>query len=261
MRLQTAVGDIHYEEWGKNNGPAVIFSHGRSHDHRTFAHQAEHFQKTHRVILWDLPDHGKTTVRPFTFAKAAAAMETLLDHLSIERAVHVGVSLGGFLGQYTAIHKPERIAALVDIASMPIYGSLSKRRAKIAAFFMRITAPLFPNRFFAWAAAKKMAYGGEVELYVKRQSLEFGKKRLLQTNLELMRELSRKHPHDIDKKTIIIHGEKDGKVLIKKSRKWAESKHVVAHVLIEDAGHLCHQQRPASVNGVLGEFLASLENA
>ncbi len=259
MVLKAEHGDIHYEERGDKDAPPLIFSHGRSHDLKTFVHQAEHFQKTHRVILWDLPDHGKTTIRPFTFARAAEAMVALLDHLAIERAVHVGVSLGGFLGQYMAIHKPERIAALVDIAAMPIYGSLSKRQAKTAAFFMRLIMPLFPNRFFAWASAKKMAYGGDLETYVREQSLAFGKKRLLQTNLELMRELSRDHPHAIEKKTIIIHGEKDGKVLIEKSGKWADEEHVADHVLIEKAGHLCHQQQPTPVNRVIEGFLASLD--
>ncbi len=258
MLLKMAAGDIHYDERGSKEGLPIIFSHGRSHDHQTFVRQVEHFQKSHRVVVWDLPDHGKTTVRPFTFANAAEAMESLLDHLGIESVVHVGVSLGGFLGQYMAIHKPERIRALVDISAMPIYGSLSKRQAKTAAFFMRLTMPLFPNRVFAWASAKKMAYGGELETYVKRQSLEFGKKRLLQTNLELMRELSRAHEHAVEKKTLLIHGARDGNVLIKNGRKWAESEHVVGHHLIEEAGHLCHQQKPMPVNEAIETFLTSL---
>jgi pimeloyl-ACP methyl ester carboxylesterase len=42
----------------------------------------------------------------------------LLDHLGIQKAIVVGFSLGGLIGQNFAIHNPERVLGLVVVASV-----------------------------------------------------------------------------------------------------------------------------------------------
>jgi pimeloyl-ACP methyl ester carboxylesterase len=49
----------------------------------------------------------------------AGDLEDLLDHLGIERAALVGWSMGGFVAQRLALRAPQRISAMVLLASAP----------------------------------------------------------------------------------------------------------------------------------------------
>ena len=57
----------------------------------------------------------------------------LLDALGIERAHFLGLSLGGFVGQWLGIHAPERIDRLILSNTSPRLGPPSEFDARIAA--------------------------------------------------------------------------------------------------------------------------------
>ena len=60
---------------------------------------------------------GRTPKVPYTLAEMANDILSVMDHLAIERAHVVGVSMGGMIGQRFAIDTPQRLASLTSIMS------------------------------------------------------------------------------------------------------------------------------------------------
>src|ERR1700761_4789506 len=89
---------LHYEETG--SGTPVIFVHEFAGDHRAWEAQMRHFGQRYRAITYaargyppsDVPDD----VARYSQARAADDIAAVLDHLQIDKAHIVGLSMGGF---------------------------------------------------------------------------------------------------------------------------------------------------------------------
>jgi pimeloyl-ACP methyl ester carboxylesterase len=109
--------DIRYEDSG-GDGPAVVFSHGFLMNHTMFDAQVAALAGDYRCIRWDERGFGGTTATgSFTYWDSADDAVGLLDYLSIDRAVFVGMSQGGFLSMRAALAHPDRVRAIALIDS------------------------------------------------------------------------------------------------------------------------------------------------
>lgn len=110
--------EIHYEDSG-GSGPVVLLGHEFFMDRTMFAAQADELAPEFRIVAWDARGHGRTRDEglPFTYWTAARDALTVLDQLGVERAVIGGASQGGFSAMRTALLAPERVAALILIAT------------------------------------------------------------------------------------------------------------------------------------------------
>lgn len=79
----------------------------------------EPLAKSHKVIAVELQGHGRTadTDRPLAMETMGDDIAALLDHLSIQKADIVGVSLGAAVGLRMAIQHPEKVHRLVVIST------------------------------------------------------------------------------------------------------------------------------------------------
>jgi pimeloyl-ACP methyl ester carboxylesterase len=107
--------EIYYEIAGAGE-PTVILIHGGMLDCRMWDEQFELLAKTHRVLRYDASAHGKSTLPPDVYWDFADLRE-LMNQLGIERAVLVGLSLGGKVAIDLALENPERVQAIVAVSS------------------------------------------------------------------------------------------------------------------------------------------------
>jgi pimeloyl-ACP methyl ester carboxylesterase len=108
---------IGYEDTG-GSGPAVLFLHGFLMDRSMFGPQVEALSPDFRCISMDERGFGETPVDgPFTYWDLADDAVGLLDRLGVERAVFAGMSQGGFVALRAALRHPDRVRALVLIAT------------------------------------------------------------------------------------------------------------------------------------------------
>ena len=109
---------LYYEDTG-GSGPAVIFSHGLLMDGDMFAPQVEALRTTYWCITWDQRGFGRTgpASEPFTYWTSARDVLDIMSSLNIEAASLAGLSQGGFLSMRAALLAPERVSALVLLAT------------------------------------------------------------------------------------------------------------------------------------------------
>ena len=115
---------INYEEHGDPNGAPILLTHAYAATLQMWKPQFEGLS-AYRIIAYDMRGHGGTDSPPkqedYTEKLAIEDMAALLRHLSVERAVISGLSLGGYLSLEFAVAHPEMLRALVLCNTGPGY--------------------------------------------------------------------------------------------------------------------------------------------
>lgn len=100
------------------------------------------------LVAIDRPGYGKSSDPPdagYTFARVAADVGALADHLGHAQFVVAGHSIGGMWAQQVAAHLPERVRGVVLFASVVDLAQPGVTRAHAKAVG-RPPAPLHPTR-------------------------------------------------------------------------------------------------------------------
>jgi 3-oxoadipate enol-lactonase len=109
-------GRLEYELAGA--GRAVAFLHPGLWDRRTWDDQVDVFAERYRVVRHDARGYGRSSRpepgRPYSHVED---LEAVLDSAGIERAALVGCSMGGETALGFALTYPDRVSALVLVAS------------------------------------------------------------------------------------------------------------------------------------------------
>jgi pimeloyl-ACP methyl ester carboxylesterase len=111
----------------------LVCVHGFGGDKETWLLLTAALGRDRGVVAIDLPGHGRSAlpVEPVTIACHAAAVLRVMDHLGLARAIVCGNSMGGGVALRLAVDHPERVAALILIASV---GSDVHQHAAAAAW-------------------------------------------------------------------------------------------------------------------------------
>jgi pimeloyl-ACP methyl ester carboxylesterase len=110
---------LHVREWGRPDGPPILFIHGLSQSHLCWKLQydsslAEEF----RLVAFDLRGHGmsEAPLEPQHYTEErlwADDVAAIIEQLRLDRPVLVGWSYGGFvICDYVRAHGQDRIAAV-----------------------------------------------------------------------------------------------------------------------------------------------------
>jgi 3-oxoadipate enol-lactonase/4-carboxymuconolactone decarboxylase len=126
---------LHYELVGPEQAPIVMFVNSLGADLRMWDPQLPALVDRFRVLRWDMRGHGRSEVTPGPYRLDGLALDALalLDALGIDRVHLCGLSLGGAVGQWIAIHRPERLRSLVLCATACSFGTPAAWDERIAA--------------------------------------------------------------------------------------------------------------------------------
>ena len=115
MKMMAAGRDVALAVEDGGRGPALVFAHCLGGSRAVWAAQQAFFCKLYRCISYDLRGQGESPLgaAPLSMEEHAREALALMDALGIERAVFVGISMGGMVGQHLALAAPGRIAGLV----------------------------------------------------------------------------------------------------------------------------------------------------
>ncbi len=107
---------VHYQVEGSGS-QTIVFIHGWSCDTEFWKYQTPAFRDDYRVILIDLPGHGKSDAPEidYTLDAFADAVKAVLDHSKTEKAVVVGHSMGFAVAWRFAVKYPANTAGVCSV--------------------------------------------------------------------------------------------------------------------------------------------------
>lgn len=112
---QTEVGRLFYEETG--SGHPVIFCHEFAADHRTWEPQIRQLGRRYRCVTYNALGYAPSDVpedpQAYRWERQRDNIGTLMDHLGIEKAHLVGLSMGSYSALQFALAYPDRATAVV----------------------------------------------------------------------------------------------------------------------------------------------------
>lgn len=114
----------------EGSGTPIVLIHGLGDTHDLWRHQFELLASRHRVVAVDLRGHGRSPLGALDFdlALMSADVRGTIRDLGIDRAVFVGLSMGGGVAQTLAIAEPERMLGLVLVSTSSEFPEETRRR-------------------------------------------------------------------------------------------------------------------------------------
>jgi len=105
---------LHYEEAGQ--GTPVLFVHEFAGDHRSWEPQMREFGKRYRAIAYAARGYTPSDVpadkNAYSYKHVMRDCVAVLDHLKIESAHIVGLSMGGYTTLQVALNHPDRVRSM-----------------------------------------------------------------------------------------------------------------------------------------------------
>src|SRR5450432_1347986 len=151
------VVQLHYEECG--SGTPVIFVHEFAGDHRSWEPQMRHFGQRYRAITFGARGYPPSDVPedPVSYSQNRATDDivAVLDHLMIDKAHVVGLSMGGFATLHFGFRHARRAFSLT-VAGCG-YGAEKGQEEKFRREVETAVAALRSEGMAAFA--EKFAYG------------------------------------------------------------------------------------------------------
>jgi pimeloyl-ACP methyl ester carboxylesterase len=258
---------LYYEEVG--SGIPIVFVHEFAGDVRSWEPQMRHFGRLYRCIAYNArgypPSDVPEDVAKYSQSRAADDIKSVLDHLAIDKAHVVGLSMGGFATLHFGFRHPGRALSLC-VAGCG-YGAEPEQRERFRAEATAISD--FITSAGMSAFAEKYAYGptrvqfenkdprGFAEF--KRQLAEHSPLGSANTQLGVQRERPSLYDLVEDMKrltvpTLILAGDEDWPclspgILLKRNIPSA------ALSFMPNCGHTINLEAPDEFNRIVGDFL------
>lgn len=128
---------LSYEVSGPEStaAPVVVLLGSLGSNRSMWDHQVRDLARDHTVVAIDHRGHGGSEVVPgsCTIADLAGDVLALLDSLGVDRFHVAGLSLGGAIAQWLAVHEPARVRSVALLCTAAKFGEPSAWAARAAA--------------------------------------------------------------------------------------------------------------------------------
>lgn len=145
---------LFYRLEGSQGKPVLVLSHSIGTDHGMWAPQVPDLLARFQVLRYDIRGHGASDTPQGDYSIEALGREVLglADSLKISKFAFCGLSLGGAIGQWLAIHAADRVSGLVLASTSPQFGPQANwdtRRQAVLSVGMAAIVEIAMQRFFS----------------------------------------------------------------------------------------------------------------
>lgn len=138
---------------GRDDRPAIIFSHSLGVDHGQWDKQAADLLPNYRVLRYDLRGHGASDAPKGDYSIELLGKDVLAiaDAVGLPQFAFCGLSIGGMIGQWLGANAGDRLTHLVlanTVAKLATPAAMEERRTKVLKSGMASVVEMVMGRFF-----------------------------------------------------------------------------------------------------------------
>ena len=246
-----------------NTGSWMYLMPSLSESYPVYAYDRIPFGLSERYLAEDF-DRDTSPYRSEAVVERGLA---LLDAWGIEEAVLVGSSAGGAVALQMALADPDRVKALVLI-DPAVYGGGPPGVVR-ALLWLPCIENLVLNQVKklgdepqknlenSWFDAE--SYPNELlEVYTRALKVKNWDRALLEFTRASEKSDLKDRLNEVSQRVLLIHGREDSIIDVKESIRLAQELPQVEFHIIEESGHLPHEERPQETSELIVEFLDSL---
>jgi pimeloyl-ACP methyl ester carboxylesterase len=265
---------IHLKKSGQGK-PVFLLLHGFAASLYSWHRVMEPFSQLGTVIAYDRPGFGLSEhplhwqgKNPYSAETQVDLVIGLLDYFQVDQAILVGSSAGGSVSMRVALRHPERVAGLVLVDAAVYVGS--RAPAWLFPLFstpqMRHLGPLAARQIMrlgprliemAWHEPSRLP-AEMLELYQKPYKVENWDKALWEFTQANRENDLPQHLNEINLPTLVITGDDDRIVPTADSIRLAGELPDATLTVVEDCGHLPHEEQPEAFMEAVRSFLETI---
>jgi len=241
----------------------VVFVHGAGGSSSIWFQQLKDFKKQFNVLLVDLRGHGKSKDllqkyydREYSFDDISKDIFEVLDHLKIESAHFIGVSLGTIIIRNLSELEPERVKSAILCGAITRLNIRSRFLVTTGNIFKRVIPYMWLYKLFAWiimprkrhAKARNLFIGEAKKLYQKEFLRWFKLTNSINPLLKYFKEKETNTP------MLYVMGDEDHLFLPPVEQ--IVNQHRMAFLeVIKQCGHVCNVEKPTEFNKISIGFI------
>ena len=263
--LQLEAGLLHYKVSG--HGVPLVLIGGLGMPLQAWAMQAKTLSRSFQLIRFDNRGCGASTLpsESVSIQKMATDVVALLDHLQLEDAHVLGLSMGGFIALALAYMAPQRTRSLVlahTSAKLPVR---TRRRLRLWQDMRQANVPLalMAREQILWIFPDRMLQNDvmvdrltdDMVLAIESQSVEgFSHQVAACEHFDMLETLSQ-----INVPTLVIAAEDDLSAPSSHFIQLQNLSNVVKFRIFSSAGHVSHLVHAEEFNHEVSEFIQSID--
>ena len=253
--LKYEIIDNQAEEW-------VVFIHGLGGSTKTWKKQIEAFSKNYNLLLLDLPGHGLNAEKAIYKVdphKLHLGIKNTLDHLQIDSAHFVGMSLGTIVIVNFAVVYPDYVKTIILGGPALKLSGFYKSALVLCNKIKNFVPYMLLYKFFAWFLMPKYNHKKSRMIFV-REVMKL-RKETLYAWIEYIQHAV--HPEKLlrkldftGKKILMISGDEDH-CFVDDSKSIAKRIKSMELRIIKKCGHVCSIEKWKSFNKIALKYLSA----
>ena len=241
----------------------LVFIHGAGGSLKTWKRQEAYFAKHFNLLILDLRDHGQSkNIEPayasYTFEIISKDILQVINHLHIQEAHFMALSLGSVVIQDLATRNPEVVKSVVIAGGIFSATRSLKVFIEVALLFNRFLPYQLMYRLFSYLVMPRKRNQQARKIYQNQAKLlkpiEYTK--WLGLYSEFFGLINGFYNHQIQFPMHVIMGQEDF-IFIRGARRFAQVQSEVTISEIQRCGHICNIECHEEFNELALNFLKS----
>lgn len=241
----------------------VVFIHGAGGSSSIWFSQLRDFKKHFNVLLIDLRGHGKSKdllqkyyEEDYSFEFISQDVIDVLDHLEIDKAHFIGVSLGTIIIRTIGEIAPERVKSAVLCGAITRLNVRSRILVFLGHSFKRFIPYMWLYKFFAWIIMPKKRHAKSRNLFIREAKKLYQKEflRWFKLTNEVNPLLRYFKEREVKSPMLYVMGSEDHMFLPPVKSIVKDHANSTLKV-IDNCGHVCNVERPGAFNRLSIEYL------